>query len=104
MRRWKVSEAKAKFAELLASCRKSPQIICNRENPVGAVIDMDLFEKAMAARSEEERPSMAQLLSELSAIKESEPSEMVIPPRGDRPNPIEDESDEMALCCDRNQA
>ena len=90
MRKWKISEAKAKFTDLLTSCKKAPQVICNRENPVGAVIDIALFEELMEVRTENQRPSIAQLLSELETIKEFEPSEIEIPLRKNRPSPFED--------------
>ena len=97
MKKWKISEAKAKFTDLLISCKKDPQIICNRENPVSAVINIALFEELMKLRKSQQRPTIAQLLSELEAINESEPLEIEVPPRQNRPNPFEGSTDEMAL-------
>ena len=56
MERWKISEAKAKLTALLTSCIKEPQIICNREKPVAAVINVKLFEELMQIKKEKKRP------------------------------------------------
>lgn len=97
MHKWKISEAKAKITALLKFCEKEPQIICNREKPVGAVINMDLFEELMEYRKQKEIPTITQLLSELKSIKETEPSELEIPSRKNRPTPFEASKNEMAL-------
>lgn len=97
MQKWKISEAKAKLTDLLTSAKKDPQIICNRENPVSAVLDITLFEELMKLRKDHQKPTIAQLLLELDKIKGSEPSEIEITPRRNRPNPFEESADEMAL-------
>ncbi len=97
MNSWKISEAKAKIAVLLQFCKNEPQIICNREKPVGAVISMDLFEELMEYRKQKETPTIAQFLSELELIKEIEPTELEIPCRKNRPTPFEESANEMAL-------
>lgn len=98
MERWKISEAKAKFTTLLGSCQKGPQIICNRERPpVAVLIDVKLFDEVMEPRKTQQKPFIAELLEELQSNQQSEISEIEIPLRQDRPNPIGKESDEMAL-------
>ncbi len=97
MERWKISEAKAKLTALLTSCIKELQIICNREKPVAAVINVKLFEELMQIKKEEKRPSIAELLDELKSIREIETAEIVIPGRKDRSNSMETAKDEMAL-------
>ncbi len=97
MKKWKISEAKARFTELMNVSREEPQIICNRENPVGAVIDIHLFEELMALRASHQLPTISDLLSELGEIQQIEPSEIDLPPRKDRTTPFEDSDDEMAL-------
>jgi len=93
MERWKISEAKAKFTALLGSCQKGPQIICNRERPVAVVIDVKLFDEVLELGKAQQKPSIAELLEELQSIQQSETSEIEIPLRQDRPNPIQDVSD-----------
>ncbi len=97
MNSWKISEAKARIAVLLQSCETEPQIICNRDKPVGAVINMDLFEELMEYRKQKETPTVMQLLRELDTIKEAEQSELKIPSRTNRPTPFEESANEMAL-------
>ncbi len=97
MDRWKISEAKAKLTALLTSCIKEPQIICNREKPVAAVINVKLFEELMQIKKEKKRPSIAELLDELRSIREIETAEIVISDRKDRSNPMETAKNEMAL-------
>ena len=88
MRKWKISEAKAKFTELLMSCENGPQIICNREKPVSAVMSMKLFKELMELRKVRETPTIAQLLTELESIKKIEPDEIEIPMRQNRTTPV----------------
>jgi len=97
MERWKISEAKAKLTALLTSCIKEPQIICNREKPVAAVINLKLFEELMQIKKEERRPSIAKLIEELRSIQEIETGEIVISDRKNRSNPMETAKNEMAL-------
>ncbi len=92
---WNISQAKAKFAHLVLSSEKSPQIICNRGNPVSALIHIDLYNELMAVKEREKNPTIAELLDELKAINESEPVEMDIPERKNRPNPFEEEKEEL---------
>lgn len=97
MQKWKISEAKSKFTELLKLCKQNPQIICNRDRPVGAVINTNLFEELMALRKKHQKPTIAQLLTELEIIKKAKPLEIEIPARQNRQTPFEENTDEMAL-------
>ncbi len=97
MNQWNISEAKAKFAQVVLSSGETPQIICNRGKPISAMIRIDLFHELMALRRKSEKPTVAELLDELKDIRRFETVDIEIPLRRDRPNPIEDPSDEMAL-------
>jgi len=97
MRKWKISEAKAKFTEMLSACESVPQIICKRDKAVGVLIPIRFFEELMELKKKHEKPSMADLIEELQTIMESETAEMEIPSRQDRTNPFEEHSDELAL-------
>lgn len=97
IQKWKISEAKTKFTELLKLCKQDPQIICNRERPVGAVININLFEELMELRKKHQKPTISQLLAELEAIKKAKPLDIEIPARQNRPTPFEENTDEMAL-------
>lgn len=97
IKKWKISEAKAKFTELLKLCKQDPQIICNRDRPIGAVINTNLFEELMELREKNQNPTISQLIEELEAIKKAKPLEIEIPARQNRPTPFEENTDEMAL-------
>lgn len=97
MDKWNISTAKAKFAKLILSSEKEPQIICNRGKPVGAVVQIGLFRELMALKETMEKPTIAQLLDELKTIRQSEPIDIEIPDRRNRRNPFEGDTDEMAL-------
>ena len=97
MNEWNISQAKSKFTQMVISSEEAPQIICNRGKPVGAMIHIDLFNELMALREKERKPTIAEMLEELKIIRESEPVEIDIPERRDRPNPFEETADEMAL-------
>ena len=97
MNEWSISQAKEHFSRIIASSEESPQIIRRRGKPVSAVIPIRLFNELMALRQEKKKPAISELLEELKAIRESEPVEIEIPERRDRPNPFEGEWDDMAL-------
>jgi prevent-host-death family protein len=97
MNKWKISEAKAKFTQLIVSSNQSPQIICNREKPISVVMDIRLFEELMALKQKQDKPTIAELLAKLHLINESERVDLEIPSRKDRPQALEEISDEMAL-------
>ena len=97
MNGWNISQAKAKFTQVVTSSENAPQIICNRGQPVCAMIQIDLFNELMALREKDRKPTIAEMLEELKIIRQSEPVEIDIPERCDRPNPFEETADEMAL-------
>ncbi len=97
MRKWKISEAKAKFSEMLSACEKFPQMICKRDKAIGVIIPVSLFEELMELKQRHQKPSMAELLKELMTIKESEWTDIEIPPRQDRPNSFGIDINELAL-------
>ncbi len=97
MRKWKISEAKAKFAEMLTACEQYPQIICKRDKAVGVIVPIAFYEELMALKKKHKKPSMVELLEEIQVIKESEIAEIEIPQRQNRLDPFGDRTDEMAL-------
>lgn len=90
MKKWKISEAKGQITQLLAACEAEPQMICNRDVPVGVVIKPQLFEQLMSLKNSAEIPTIKQLLAELEVIKKQEPEEIEIPPRTNRTTPLEE--------------
>ena len=90
MKNWKLSEAKARFSEVVASAKKEPQVITSRRKPVAVLVDFDGFEELQVLKSAAERPSITDLLGELQEIYKDEPEELELPPRIDRPAPTFD--------------
>lgn len=96
MKKWKISEAKARFSEVLGACKKEAQIICYREKPVGALISTEEYERLMAAKDKAEVPVIPKLLEELRAIQAMESEEIFVPPREDRKNALIEASHELS--------
>ena len=61
------------------------------------MINTHLFEELMELRKKHQKPTIAQLLAELETIKKAKPLQIEIPARQNRPNPFEENFDEMAL-------
>ena len=97
MNKWNISEAKSRFTQVVVSSRHTPQIICKRDKPVSAIINIDLFNEFMALKENKNRPTIAQLLDELKVIRNAEQIDIEIPARHDRSNPFEETPDEMDL-------
>lgn len=89
MATWKVADAKARFSEVIHAAAKEPQIVCCRARAEAAIIGMPLFEELTGVSDKRQRPSIAELLSELREIQRLEPAELELPARVDRANPME---------------
>ncbi len=72
MNKWKISDAKARFTEVINLGKIEPQIIMNRNKPVAALIDYDDYEDFDKFLREKDRPTVSQLLMELSEINQVE--------------------------------
>lgn len=83
MNEWKVSEAKARFSELLGKVGKAPQLIYRRDRPIAAVVRIEDLENIKAYHEEMERPSLEDLVKAVREIREED--EIEIPPRRNRP-------------------
>ena len=87
MSKWKLSEAKARFSEVVAKSSREPQVLVNRNKPVAAIISIKAFKRLKrGAQDPEERPSVEALLEELSEINQTEAA-LEVPPRRNRPLP-----------------
>lgn len=82
MKTWTSEEAKTRLDEILDFCVLEPQIISKKDKPLGVIIHIALFEDMMKLG---EKPTIAELLEELSEIKKIETDEIEIPERTDRP-------------------
>jgi prevent-host-death family protein len=86
MKAWKISDAKAKLSEAIASTVEEPQILYNRKSPVAALISYDEFEEYLELKRANQAPAMADLLCDLNAINQQE-ADLEILSRVDRANP-----------------
>lgn len=87
MKGWKISEAKARFSEVVGHCVGEPQVLYNRKKPVAALIDMEEYEAFLEYKKAKQKPTMAELLDELQEINQVEPEMDELPPRTDRSIP-----------------
>ena len=85
MKKWKISEAKARFSVVVEEGQKEPQAILNRDRPVAVLMGYAEYEELSRLREEARRPTVSELLDELREIDgEGDP---VIPPRKNRKQP-----------------
>jgi len=64
---------------------------------VSVLVDFNLFTHLMNLRARQARPTIAELLDELSEIHKAEAVEIETPTRHDRPNAMLELSDEVSL-------
>ena len=84
--RWKISEAKQKFSDLIRRASREPQLVYNRERLVAAVVDGDEFEAFHAWLERRTKRSLGEAFEELRLIEGEEKYVLEIPAREDRPN------------------
>lgn len=68
MRKWKISEAKAKLSKLIELGHQEPQMIVNRDNPVAVLIGIEDYNKFEEFQQETSKPSVKELLTEIREI------------------------------------
>ena len=94
MKKWKISEAKARLSEVVSHCVDEPQVLYNRKKPVAALIDMEEYVQFLEYKKSTKKKTMAELLDELREINKHEPEMDELPPRNDRPMPDFDDLDD----------
>ena len=85
MKTWTLDDVQVHFIEILQSSSQEPQVIADRGRPIAALVDFELFNEFLAYR---QRPTLADLLTELGEIQAASPVELDLPDRRDRPNPL----------------
>jgi prevent-host-death family protein len=88
--RWKIGQAKQRFSEVVRRASAEPQLICNRDRIVAAVVDARSFERLRTLRDEEGRRSLAQAFAEFRAVAKRERYRLALPPRRNRRNAFAD--------------
>lgn len=86
MKKWKISEAKARLSEVVAASRREPQILVSRNKPVGALVGMEDFQRFQESVRETDAPSVSSLLDEIREISREE-EDLEVPKRANRPVP-----------------
>ena len=95
MKTWTIYDAKDRFTEVVQSCSEEPQIVYDHGQPVGVMIGVTLFNELIELQHRQPRPTIAELLDELTDIMEHEPVEIEIPDRQDRSHPLIEATDEV---------
>lgn len=86
MKTWTLDEVKERFTDMIRACVEEPQLVYEHNQPVAVLMDIALFRELMQLRQQQKRPTIAELLTELSEIQDS--IELEIPERLDRANPL----------------
>jgi hypothetical protein len=96
MKTWTLTDAKTRIVEIFRSCLQEPQIIYDLDKPIGVIVDVRLFNELMNLHTRQHRPTIAELLDELTEIHKFEKVEIEAPTRQDRPNAMIEMVDEIS--------
>ncbi|HEV8437494.1 MAG TPA: type II toxin-antitoxin system prevent-host-death family antitoxin [Methylomirabilota bacterium] len=94
--RWKIGEAKQRFSEVVRRAATEPQLICNRERVVAAVVDADAAASLESIRARARQRSLADAFEECRELLERERYALKIPSRRNRRNTFADASDRLS--------
>ncbi|MBI2565790.1 MAG: type II toxin-antitoxin system Phd/YefM family antitoxin [Candidatus Schekmanbacteria bacterium] len=90
--RWSVSEAKARFSEVLDRARVQPQIIENRGKEMAIILDMSAYRRLQAHEAvAAQNTRIAEFLRTCKEIQEEGGAELELPPREVRSSPFQEE-------------
>jgi prevent-host-death family protein len=84
--RWKIAQAKQRFSEVVRRAAVEPQLICNRERVVAAVIDAASAERLRSIVEREGQQTIAEAFDALREMAARERYGLKIPARKDRQN------------------
>lgn len=79
--RWKIGQAKQRFSEVVRRAAVEPQIICNRERVVAAVIDAGSADRLQSIVEGEGRQTIAEAFDAFREMAARERYRLRIPPR-----------------------
>lgn len=82
---WPISEAKAKFSEMVEAARTKPQTLMSHRKPVAVVLGYEDFQRLEQMIEREKLPSLSDLLSELPALSKEIRVEPSVIATDDRP-------------------
>ncbi len=84
--RWRVTEAKQEFSQVVRAAREEPQEILNRDRPVAVVLAVESYEEYRQWRASRARPSLEEVTRELRQICREEEYALEVGERRDREN------------------
>lgn len=94
--RWKIAQAKQRFSEVVRRAAVEPQIICNRERVVAAVIDPGSAERLRSIVEREDLATVADAFDTFREMAARERYRLKIPPRKNRRNPFPHDLDQLS--------
>lgn len=94
--RWKIGEAKQRFSEVVRRAATEPQLICNRDRVVAAVVDAESAERLETVRQRRRRASIAAAFEELRDLTRRERYRLKTPARTTRRNAFADALDRVS--------
>jgi antitoxin (DNA-binding transcriptional repressor) of toxin-antitoxin stability system len=86
--RWKIGQAKQRFSEVVRRAAVEPQLICNRERVVAAVVDPGSAERLRSIVERESEETIADAFDVFREMATRERYGLKIPPRTNRRNPF----------------
>ena len=94
--RWKIGEAKQRFSEVVRRAATEPQLICNRERVVAAVVDADAAASLQSIRARASQRSLADAFQECRELLARERYALKTPSRRNRRNTFADALDRVS--------
>jgi prevent-host-death family protein len=94
--RWKIGQAKQRFSEVVRRAATEPQLICNRERVVAAVIDAGAAERLQAMRARASQRSIADAFEEFRELVKRERYVLKTPSRRSRRNAFANTLDRLS--------
>ena len=86
--RWKIGQAKQRFSEVIRRAAAEPQLICNRERVVAAVIGAGSADRLRVILEREGRRTVAEAFDAFREVAARERYTLKIPPRKNRRSPF----------------
>jgi len=88
--RWKIGQAKQRFSEVVRRAATEPQLLCNRDRVVAAVVDAESAERLRVMRENDRRRSIAAAFEALRALTRRDGYRLKTPARKTRRNAFAD--------------
>ncbi|PWU19122.1 MAG: prevent-host-death protein [Candidatus Rokuibacteriota bacterium] len=90
--RWNIGEAKQRFSEVVRRAANEPQLICNRERVVAAVVNADAAANLESIRARASQRSLADAFQECRELLARERYTLKVPTRRNRRTTLPDTS------------